>query len=346
MKLSLVIPVFNEVDSLRELHSQIAGVAERQSLDVEIIFVDDGSRDGSWQAIRQLTHDDARVRGIRFRRNFGKAAALTAGLKSATGSLVMTMDADLQDDPAEIPQFLVKLSEGFDVVNGWKRRRLDPWHKVYPSKAFNWLVSRMTGLKLHDHNCGVKLFRVEVAREIRLYGELHRFVPVLAHARGFRVTEMGVNHRARQHGYSKYGIRRFTRGFLDLLTVSFLIGYGQRPHHMLGWIGLICFGAGFTGLSYLAVLWLLMNVFSVLEPSPIGGRPLLPYSIACTLLGAQAITIGLLAELIVYYTGRDSDTYSVAEEVTSPPSASDGQHSSDGRIPAQECGAESAPIHN
>jgi glycosyltransferase involved in cell wall biosynthesis len=318
MKLSLVIPVLNEVDSLRELHAQIAKVADEQSLDVEILFVDDGSRDGSWDVIRGLTQNDARTQGIRFRRNFGKAAALTAGLKAATGDLIMTFDADLQDDPAEIPRFLAKLSEGFDVVNGWKQRRLDPWHKVYPSKVFNWLVSRMTGLKLHDHNCGVKLFKSEVAREIRLYGELHRFVPVLAHARGFRATEIPVNHRARQHGYSKYGFRRFTRGFLDLLTVSFLIGYGQRPHHMLGWIGLVCFGLGFAGLGYLAVIWLMMNAFHVWHATPIGGRPLLAYSIASTLLGAQAVTVGLLAELIVHYTSRDSDMYSVAEVTHEP----------------------------
>ena len=314
MKLSLVIPVLNEVGSLRELQAQIANVAAEQSLDIEIIFVDDGSSDGSWKLIEQLARDDLRVSGIRFRRNFGKAAALTAGLKRATGDLILTMDADLQDDPAEIPQFIATLNEGFDVVNGWKRRRLDPWHKVYPSKVFNWLVGRLTGLKLHDHNCGVKLFRVEVAREIRLYGELHRFVPVLAFAKGFRVTELGVHHRPRRHGQSKYGVRRFTRGFLDLLTVSFLIGYGQRPHHMLGWIGLVCFGAGFAGLGYLAAAWLLMNVFGVWQATPIGGRPLLAYSIASTLLGAQAVSIGLLAELIVHYTGRDADTYSVAEE--------------------------------
>lgn len=318
MKLSLVIPVLNEVDSLPELHSQISRAAIDHSLDTEIIFVDDGSRDGSWKTIQQLSQSDPRVQGIRFRRNFGKAAALTAGLRSATGDLVMTMDADLQDDPAEIPRFMARLDEGFDVVNGWKQRRLDPWHKVYPSRVFNWLVSRMTGLKLHDHNCGVKLFRSQVAREIRLYGELHRFVPVLAHARGFRVTEIGVNHRARQHGYSKYGIRRFTRGFLDLLTVSFLIGYGQRPHHMLGWVGLICFAIGFAGLGYLAVIWVLMHLFSIWQASPIGGRPLLAYSVASTLLGAQAMTIGLLAELIVYNTGRDSDTFSVAEETHHP----------------------------
>ena len=319
MKLSLVIPVLNEVGSLRDLHAQIAKVAAEQSLDIEIIFVDDGSSDGSWNLVEQLARDDSRVSGIRFRRNFGKAAALTAGFHAARGDLIMTMDADLQDDPAEIPNFLAKLNEGngADFVNGWKMRRLDPWHKTYPSKVFNWLVSRLTGLKLHDHNCGVKLFRVEVAHEIRLYGEMHRFVPVLAHAKGFRVVELGVNHRPRQHGHSKYGFRRFARGFLDLLTVTFLTDYGQRPHHMLGWVGLVCLGFGFAGLGYLAVIWLLMNVFSVWPPTPIGNRPLLAYSIASTLLGAQAIAVGLIAELIVHYNHRDSDSYSVAEETPS-----------------------------
>ena len=316
MKLSLVIPVLNEVDSLRELHAQIAKVASEQSLDIEIIFVDDGSRDGSWKLIEELSRDDSRVSGIRFRRNFGKAAALTAGFKAATGDLILTMDADLQDDPAEIPNFLAKLNEGdgADFVNGWKRRRLDPWHKTYPSKVFNGLVGWLTGLKLHDHNCGVKLFRAEVAREIRLYGEMHRFVPVLAHAKGFRVVELGVNHRPREHGHSKYGFRRFARGFLDLLTVTFLTDYGQRPHHMLGWIGLVCLGFGFAGLGYLAAIWLLMNACSFWPPTPIGNRPLLAYSIASTLLGAQAITVGLIAELIVHYNHRDTDSYSVAEE--------------------------------
>lgn len=316
MKLSLVIPVLNEVESLRELQGQIMQVATDQSLDVEVIFVDDGSRDGSWKLIEELARDDARVSGIRFRRNFGKAAALRAGFNAAHGDLILTMDADLQDDPAEIPNFLAKLNEGAgaDFVNGWKLRRLDPWHKTYPSKVFNWLVSRLTGLRLHDHNCGVKLFRAEVAREIHLYGELHRFVPVLAHAKGFRVVELGVNHRSRQHGHSKYGFRRFARGFLDLLTVTFLTDYGQRPHHMLGWIGLVCLAFGFAGLGYLAAIWLLMNACAVWPATPIGNRPLLAYSIASTLLGAQAITVGLIAELIVHYNHRDSDSYSVAEE--------------------------------
>lgn len=310
--LSIVVPVLNEVDSLPELHRQIAAVADDQQLDLEIIFVDDGSRDGSWDAVERLAAQDQRVSGIRLRRNFGKAAALTAGLRAARGDLMLMMDADLQDDPAEIPALLAKLNEGYDVVNGWKQRRLDPWHKVYPSKVFNWLVGRMTGLRLHDHNCGLKLFRADVAREIRLYGEMHRFIAVLAHARGFRVTELPVNHRPREHGHSKYGVRRFLRGFLDLLTITFLTSFSQRPQHMLGAFGLFFFGLGSLGLLYLAVLWLLMHGFNVLPDKDIGDRPLLAYSVACLLLGGQAISLGLLAEMIVAYTGREQDTYSIA----------------------------------
>lgn len=313
-EISIVVPVYNEAESLRELHQQIATVAVTHNLALEIVFVDDGSRDASWSIVTALASEDPRVRGLRFRRNFGKAAALTAGLRTARGPLLMMMDADLQDDPAELPQFLAKLNDGYDVVNGWKQRRLDPWHKVYPSRVFNWLIGRLTGLHLHDHNCGLKLFRRAVADEIRLYGELHRFIPVLAFARGFRVTELVVNHRPRQFGYSKYGVRRFLRGFLDLLTVSFLTSYGQRPQHILGGIGLLFFGLGLVGLSYLAGLWCLMHVVGVLKADPIGVRPLLAYSLASTLLGAQAISFGLLAELIVHYTSRERDAFSVAEE--------------------------------
>ena len=313
MTLSIIIPVFNEAESLVELHSQIVRVASEQSIDLEVIFIDDGSRDESWKEIQKLVAFDSRVRGLRFRRNFGKAAALTAGMAAANGDMICMLDADLQDDPAEIPRFTAKLNEGFDVVNGWKLRRLDPWHKVYPSKVFNWLVGRLTGLKLHDHNCGMKMFKAEVGKEIRIYGELHRFIPVLAHARGFRVAEIGINHRARQHGQSKYGVRRFLRGFLDLMTVAFLTGYGQRPQHMLGAIGLIAFGLGISELCYLTLIWLMMNVFNVWPHEPIGNRPLLAYSIALTILGSQAISLGLLAELIVHYTSRPSDTYSVSE---------------------------------
>lgn len=318
MQLSIIIPVLNEAESLRELHAQIRQVTSTANLDAEVIFVDDGSRDESWAIIAGLSSADPNIRGIRFRRNFGKAAALTAGFKIARGDMIMTLDADLQDDPAEIPHFLERLGTKFDVVNGWKERRLDPWHKVYPSKVFNWLVGRLTGLSLHDHNCGIKLFRAQVAREIRLYGELHRFIPVLAHARGFRVAELAVHHRPRQFGHSKYGFRRFTRGFLDLLTVAFLISYRQRPQHMLGAIGLAFFGTGCLGLTYLAFVWIMMNVFGLVTPAPIGGRPLLAYSIAATLLGGQAISLGLLAELVVHYASRDSDAYSIAETTTPP----------------------------
>jgi glycosyltransferase involved in cell wall biosynthesis len=310
--LSIIVPVLNEAESLETLHREIGEAARPIDEPVEVIFVDDGSTDSSWNVIQTLAARDPSVSGIRFRRNFGKAAALTAGMRVARGELILTIDADLQDDPAEIPRMLGKLGEGFDVVNGWKERRLDPWHKVYPSRVFNWVVSTITGLKLRDHNCGLKLFRSEVAAEIRLYGELHRFIPVLAHARGFRVAELPVHHRPRKFGHSKYGVRRFARGFLDLLTVTFLTGFGQRPQHILGGFGLCFLGLGFCGLLYLAVIWCCTHLAGA-QFGPIGTRPLLPYSIAAALLGAQALSLGLLAELLVAYTGKESDTYSIRQ---------------------------------
>jgi len=314
--LSIVIPVLNEEESLLELHRQIRDVCQRNGLEAEIIFVDDGSRDGSWSKIQQLAGEDLQTRGIRFRRNFGKASALTAGLAEIRGDRVMIMDADLQDDPAEIPKFLETLQTGYDVVNGWKERRLDPWHKVYPSKVFNWLVSSMTGLKLQDHNCGIKLFRAEVARDLRLYGELHRFIPVLAHSQGYRVTQVAVHHRARQFGHSKYGVKRFLRGFLDLLTVTFLTGYSHRPLHLFGGIGLFFFVLGTLGLCYLGMAWMLMNVFHLWPENPIGTRPLLVYSVAAQLLGAQALSVGILAELIVATTDHQQSSYSIRERTS------------------------------
>ncbi|MEX0715260.1 MAG: glycosyltransferase family 2 protein [Planctomycetaceae bacterium] len=318
MKISIIVPLLDEAGSLRELHRQVTEVCAANDIDAEILFIDDGSRDASWKVVCELADEDPRVSGIRFRRNFGKAAALTAGMRAAIGDVIVTLDADLQDDPTEIPRFLEKLAEGHDVVNGWKERRLDPWHKTKPSKVFNWMVGALTGLRLHDHNCGFKAFRRDVACEIRIYGELHRYIPVLAHARGFRVTEIPVNHRERRHGHSKYGVRRFLRGFLDLLTVKFLTGFGQRPQHVLGGIGVGFFLLGALGLAYLAITWLLMNVppmvgAEFVTPRPIGDRPLLAYSVAFTLLGAQALSLGLLAEMLVAYTGRDVDTYSVRE---------------------------------
>jgi glycosyltransferase involved in cell wall biosynthesis len=310
--ISIVIPVYNEKDSLALLYGDIAQIAEKANLDIEVMFVDDGSRDGSWDAIVALAAQHPRVRGVRFRRNFGKAAALSAGFAAVRGEIVMTLDADLQDDPAEIPLFLAALAEGKDVVSGWKQTRHDPWHKVLPSRIFNGMVSWLTGVRLHDHNCGMKCYRAEVLREIRLYGELHRFIPVLADARGFRVGEVVIKHRPRRFGYSKYGVRRFVKGFLDLLTVKFLTGFGQRPQHLLGSVGLVSFVAGNLGLLYLTVTWVLRLWYPDWF-APLHERPLLIYALAALLMGAQMVLIGFLAELITAYTGHERDSYSVAE---------------------------------
>ena len=315
--LSAVIPVFNEVDSLVALHHELAEVAAAEALDLEIIFIDDGSTDGSWEVIVRLAADDPRVHGIRFRRNFGKAAALSAGFHAARGERIVTLDGDLQDDPHEIPRFLNHMDLGFDVVSGWKKVRHDPWHKVLPSRAFNWMVSAMTGVHLHDHNCGMKSYRREIFHEVRLYGELHRFVPVLAHARGFKISELVVNHRPRSYGQSKYGVHRIVKGFLDLLTVKFLTGFGQRPQHLLGTLGLVCFLVGGVGLAYLSIYWLRTQLYPELGLPPLHQRPATLYSLGALLLGGQLMSIGFLAELITAYQGRDTDTYSIAEETAS-----------------------------
>lgn len=315
--LSTVIPVYNEDESLTALHAEMSEVAAAHGFELDIIFIDDGSKDGSWKLIQELAQRDPRVRGIRFRTNFGKAAALSAGFKMARGELVMTLDADLQDDPHEIPRFLEKIHGGLDVVSGYKQVRHDPWHKVYPSRVFNWLVSWMTGVKLHDHNCGMKCYRREIFDEVRLYGELHRFVPVLAAARGYKVGELVINHRARKFGHSKYGMRRFVKGFLDLLTVKFLTNFGQRPQHLLGTIGLLSFAGGLLGMFYLAAVWVYQYFFPE-GATPLHQRPALLYSACAFLFGGQILSIGLLAEMLTAYYGRDSDVYSIADSTEAP----------------------------
>jgi dolichol-phosphate mannosyltransferase len=318
--ISAVIPVYNERDSLAALHGEIVAAAAAAGLTYEVVFVDDGSSDGSWDVIAELARQHPAVRGVRLRRNFGKAAALAAGFRAARGEIIVTLDADLQDDPAEIPHFLAALRAGvgaapkpLDVVSGWKRKRHDPWHKVGPSRVFNWMVSALTGVRLHDHNCGMKAYRAEVFREVRLYGELHRFIPVLAAARGFRVGEIEINHRPRKFGRSKYGAWRFIKGFLDLLTVKFLTGFGRRPKHLFGGFGLLCFFLGFLGLAYLTVTWFI-NLYVPGSFPPLHERPMLLYALGALLLGAQMMSMGFLAELITAYTGRDEDAYSVAEQ--------------------------------
>ncbi len=312
---SVVIPVLNESPSLRQLHEEIRHVAEAHHYDYEIIFVDDGSTDDSWQVIAQLAEKDPRVKGLRFRRNFGKAAALMAGFSRTSKPFVMTMDADLQDDPTEIPNFLAAIDKGFDLVSGWKKIRHDPWHKVIPSRIFNWLVGWLTGVRLHDHNCGMKCYRKEVLNEIHIYGELHRFIPVLAANRGFKVSEIVIHHRPRQYGRSKYGFGRFIKGFLDLLTVRFLTGFGTRPQHFLGSIGLVAFLVSAVILTFLALEWTISRVIPGMEVVYLRDRPLVIYSVGLLLLGAQLMSVGFLAELMTAYHIQHERTYSLAEEI-------------------------------
>jgi len=317
--LSTVIPVHNEEESLAQLHHELSEMARENGCELDIIFVEDGSTDGSWKVIEQLAEKDSRVRGIRFRRNFGKAAALSAGFAVAKGDLVMTLDADLQDDPREIPRFLAEMENNLDVVSGWKKVRHDPWHKVGPSRVFNAMVSRLTGVKLHDHNCGFKCYRREIFNEVRLYGELHRFVPVLAAARGYRVGEIVIEHRPRQFGHSKYGVTRIVKGFLDLLTVKFLTGFGQRPQHLLGSIGLASFSLGTLGMLILAICWIFSRLLvaggALVEPFHLHQHfPAVIYSVSFLLLGGQLMSTGFVAELFVAYQGKDANAYSIATQ--------------------------------
>ncbi|GIW98460.1 MAG: hypothetical protein KatS3mg111_1793 [Pirellulaceae bacterium] len=310
---SIVVPVFNERESLSELVRRIDEVAAGVQAEYEVLLIDDGSTDGSWAEIQRIAAQDRRVRGIRLRRNFGKAAALEAGFNRAAGRTVITMDADLQDDPREIPRLIAKLNEGFDVVSGWKRIRHDPWHKVLPSRIFNAMISRLTGVELHDHNCGLKAYRREVLREVHIYGELHRFIPVLAAARGFRVAEIKVQHHPRTHGQSKYGIERFIKGFLDLLTVYFLTGYSHRPQHLLGSVGLVSLGLGATGLLYLTLLWLLSRLTPMAEVH-LHSRALFYYCIVALLFGGQMLSVGFLAEMIIAQNRQHQPPYAIAEQ--------------------------------
>jgi dolichol-phosphate mannosyltransferase len=311
--LSVVIPVYNEAESLETLHRELDETAKSRDYQVEMIFVDDGSSDASWERIQRLSLADDRLRGLRFRRNFGKAAALAAGFAEVRGELVMTLDADLQDDPQEIPRFLAEIADGLDVVSGYKQVRHDPWHKVLPSRVFNWMVSRLTGVVLHDHNCGMKCYRREVLDELALYGELHRFVPVLAAARGFRVGELVVGHRPRRFGRSKYGLSRFVKGFLDLLSVKFVTGYGQRPQHVLGSVGLGSILLGLLGLIATLAAWRTGHVHGDLL-AMIGSTGLLVF-------GGLLLATGLVAELLVACRRQEMRNYSIAAR-TPPPGIS------------------------
>ena len=288
--ISVVVPVRDEEHTVDELHAQLVDALAGRGEPWEAVFVDDGSRDGTHSALVRL-HDTAdNVKVVRLRRNAGKAAALDAGFREAEGDVVVTIDGDLQDDPAEIPRLLAKLDEGYDLVTGWKTQRNDPVVRRVLSRIFNTVTGWLSGLRLHDMNCGLKAFRAEVARELDLYGELHRFIPVLAHDLGFRVTEISVNHRPREHGRSRYGMERYVRGFLDLLTVTFMGRYRHRPLHLFGGLGLVLSSVGTAILVYLTIV--------KLSGEAIGRRPLLLLGVLLVVVGIQFLSLGLLSELV------------------------------------------------
>jgi glycosyltransferase involved in cell wall biosynthesis len=290
---SVVVPVYNEEGNVPELHRRLGSVLSGIGRPSELILVDDGSTDGTWRAIAAVAAADPQVAALRHRRNFGKARALASGFAVARGEAVVTMDGDLQDDPDELPRFLATLDEGYDLVSGWKQRRQDPLGKTFPSRLFNFAVRRVSGVPLHDFNCGYKAYRLDVTRSIRLYGELHRFTPVLAHAEGFRVGELPVRHHPRRWGTSKYGWKRLVKGFLDLLTVTFLTEYRQRPMHLLGLPGLIALALG-------VAIGLFLTAEKLVGGAAIGTRPLLLLAVLLVVIGVQFFGLGLIGELLAH----------------------------------------------
>ncbi len=297
--ISVVVPVHDEERTVALLFEELQAALEPLDRPWEVLFVDDGSVDGTFAALTRLHSQHEEVRVVRLRRNFGKAAALQAGFTQSRGEVVVTIDGDLQDDPAEIPRLLAKLEEGFDLVSGWKTRRQDSWRRRWLSKIFNFTASRMSGLHLHDMNCGFKAYRSEVVKGLRLYGELHRFIPVLAHYRGYRIAELPVNHRPRNHGRSRYGVERYLRGFFDLLSVSFLGRYGHRPLHLFGGLGLL------LGLSGTGILLYLTGV--KIAGEAIGKRPLLILGVLLVVVGIQLFSLGLLSEMIISHHEERAD---------------------------------------
>ena len=303
--LSIVIPLLDEEESISELYAQILAATNPLKKPIEMIFVDDGSTDGSFSVLEDLHKKDPRVKVIRFRRNFGKSAALSVGFHEAKGDFIITMDADLQDDPAEIPSLLDMLAQGYDLVSGWKQKRHDPLSKTIPSRLANSVTAMMTGIPIHDMNCGLKAYRKEVVKGIIVYGELHRYIPALAHWAGFRVGEKVVNHHPRKYGHTKFGVGRFARGFLDLLTVLFTTRYIRRPLHLFGVWGIISAIIGVAIDGYLSVEWFLGR-------TSLSNRPLFMVGFLFIIIGVQFVSFGLLGEMINRQQ-QDETTYSIRE---------------------------------
>lgn len=318
--LSVVVPVLNEAESLLELERQIRESCVRLGRTYEIIFIDDGSTDKTFEVLKGLRAANPLIRVVRFRKNFGQTAALAAGFDRARGGIILTLDADLQNDPADFPALLAKLDEGYDIVSGWRRKRKDRFvTRRLPSILANWLISRITGVKLHDYGCTLKAFRRDVIKTIKLYGELHRFIPALASKMGVAVAEVKVNHRPRRHGKSKYTISRTVRVVLDLLTVKFLLSYSTRPLQIFGIFGLVSLLAGSVISVWLAYERLIRRI-------AIGGRPLLLLAILLIMIGIQFITLGLLAEIMVraYHEAAHQPTYFVREVLDDEPQDAPG----------------------
>ena len=304
MDLSVVVPIKDEADNLAALVAEINSALE-SSYSYEILFIDDGSRDQSWEEIRHLVQKHTFIRAYRFQFNCGKASALSLGFSKARGRFVVTLDGDLQDDPQEIPKMIQLIDSGYDLVSGWKKNRQDPWHKTWPSKLFNLTVSIVAGQRLHDFNCGLKVYKSSVLRFIPLYGDFHRFIPVMARWQGFKITEMPVSHRARIHGVSKYGVSRLVSGFLDLLTLLFLRSFGSQPLHFFGLIGLFFVFSGVGILGYFGVEWLMVGALRV--------RPLLLMGGFSLIMGIQFISLGLLGEMM---NQNKEVIYPIAEELS------------------------------
>ena len=304
-KLSVVIPLLNEEESILPLANEIKKSVKNINIGLEVIFVDDGSTDGSLKAIKDICKQDKRFKYISFRKNYGKSAALHMGFKETTGDVVITMDADLQDDPGEIPNLIKKLEEGFDVVSGWKKVRHDPFIKKSSSKFFNFVTKVMSGIKIHDFNCGLKAYRKEVVENIKVYGELHRYIPVLADWQGFKISEIPVKHHARRYGKSKFGISRFFKGFLDLITVIFATRYIKRPMHLFGFLGAFAFFLGIIVNGYLTIEWI--------SGKPLSNRPMLFLGILLIIVGVQFFSVGLLGEMMVN-NFLDEKEYSIKDK--------------------------------
>ena len=309
-QLSVVVPLYNESESLRELYKQIREAAQKSVSSYEVIFIDDGSDDSSFDILQRLTEKHREIKVISFRKNFGKAAALSVGFSNSCGQYIITMDADLQDDPAEIPNLIHKIEEGYDLVSGWKKKRHDRFIKRITSKLFNFVTGRLSGIKIHDMNCGLKAYRREVVEEIKVYGQRHRFLPVLAHWQGFKVGELVVNHRPRKYGKTKYGVARFAQGFFDLMTIMFLLRFQKRPLHLFGFVGMLSFVIGSIMSIYLAYRRIFFADY-------LSRRPILFLAITLVIVGIQVVSIGLLGEMLTE-SRQEHDSYSIKKKIGWP----------------------------